>query len=89
LELAEGKSPKEYFDAIGNGLGDAGQGLLGFQVSHNQPSLFGYFFGDGKSIGTKLPTLPVPLSRNTPPYSGSGAFLHVKECHVTQIYVRK
>ncbi|RRQ50000.1 hypothetical protein DZC72_05310 [Maribacter algicola] len=79
----KGNRPATYSDAIGNGLGDAGQGLLGFQVSQNQPSLFGYFFGDGKSIvhltfiwlTCPIPTLPVPRQRNTPPYSWREPFL--------------
>ncbi|TLF40191.1 hypothetical protein [Maribacter aurantiacus] len=66
LGIGNRKSPKKYSDAIGNGLGDAAQGLIGFQVSQNQPSLFGYFFGDGKSIGKKKPALTVPYKRNAP-----------------------
>ncbi|WP_123803280.1 hypothetical protein [Maribacter sp. 4G9] len=58
MELGQRKSPKKYSDAIGNGLGDADQGLAGFQVPQNQPSLFGYFFDDGKSIGTEIRPSP-------------------------------
>lgn len=84
----KGNRPATYSDAIGNGLCDAVQGLLGFQVSQNQPSLFGYFFGNGKSIGTKIPTLPVLLKQNTPPFSGWGACLGRKEeSEIKKIYL--
>jgi hypothetical protein len=72
--LGNRKSPIKYSDAIGNGLGDAVQGLLGFQVSQNQPSLFGYFFGDGKSIGTKTSILPRSAVAEHPSLLREGSF---------------
>ncbi|PIB26943.1 hypothetical protein BFP75_07815 [Maribacter sp. 4G9] len=74
MELAKRKSPKKYSHAIGNGLGDAGQGLLGFQVSENQPSLYGYFFGDGKSIGNKKTDPPRSAKAKQPSLTRVGSF---------------
>ncbi|WP_125221917.1 hypothetical protein [Maribacter algicola] len=78
LGIGQRKSSNEYSDVIGNGLGDADQGLLGFQVSQNQPSLFGYFFGDGKSIGTKIPTLKFRCCETPLPTPGGELFWLLK-----------